>query len=150
MKRLKEIFISITAAACLFSCLPVSAADEIAVWIDNALIVSDVSAQIINDRAMLPFRAIFEELDADVDWNGEYQIITAVKGTTVLNLRIDKPIMVRINLKTQKTEQITLAVPPQIVNDRTMVPVRAVAEALDASVDWEPESRTVKISTQEE
>lgn len=38
-------------------------------------------------------------------------------------------------------------VPPQIVGDRVMVPVRAVAEALGANVDWEASTRTVRISS---
>lgn len=148
MKKIKSLLISL-AAVCLFSAA-VFAEGEITVLVDNAAVESDVPAQIISDRAMLPFRAIFEKFGADVDWDGEYQIITAVKGTTVLNLRIDKPIMVRIDLETQEMEQVTLDVPPQILNDRTMVPVRAVAEALEANVDWDPNGRVVKINSREE
>lgn len=148
MKKIRGLLISL-AAACLFNAA-VFAEGEITVLVDNTAVESDVPAQIISDRAMLPFRAIFEKFGADVDWDGEYQIITAVKGATVLNLRIDKPIMVRIDLDTQEMEQITLDVPPQIVNDRTMVPVRAVMEALEANVDWDPNGRVVKINSREE
>ena len=42
-------------------------------------------------------------------------------------------------------EEITLDVPAQVVNDRTMIPLRAVAEALDAKVDWVGELRRVVI-----
>ena len=45
------------------------------------------------------------------------------------------------------TNSNALDVPPQIVNDRVMVPLRFVAEALDAYVDWEPNSRTVRVTS---
>lgn len=42
-------------------------------------------------------------------------------------------------------QEITPDVPPEVVNGRTMVPVRWVAEALGAKVDWDPISQTVKV-----
>jgi len=42
-------------------------------------------------------------------------------------------------------QEIKPDVPPQIVNDRTMVPVRWVAEALGAEVKWEAETSSVVI-----
>ncbi len=149
MKQMKILLSSFIAAAVLSCTVPALAEDTITVLVDDAAVVSDVPAQLINDRAMLPFRAILEKLGADVDWNGDYQIVTAVKGKTILNLRIDKPIMVRIDLETQEAEQISLDVSPQIIADRAMVPVRAISEALDAAVDWDQETQTVRIDTQE-
>jgi len=40
--------------------------------------------------------------------------------------------------------QVSFDVPPQIIGDRTMVPVRAIFEALGATVEWIPETKTVK------
>ncbi|MBQ7794742.1 MAG: hypothetical protein IJ366_09545 [Clostridia bacterium] len=40
----------------------------------------------------------------------------------------------------------TLDVPPQIVNERTLVPVRFIAESLDCNVFWEPNTYTVTIT----
>lgn len=39
-------------------------------------------------------------------------------------------------------QEIDSDVAPQIIKDRTMVPVRWVAEALGADVRWEPQSKT--------
>lgn len=41
---------------------------------------------------------------------------------------------------------ITLDVPPKVVNSRTLVPVRAVAEAYGCDVKWEQHSQTVIIT----
>lgn len=43
--------------------------------------------------------------------------------------------------------EITPDVPPQIINGRAMVPLRAVAEALDAGVWWDDATRTVTVSS---
>lgn len=42
--------------------------------------------------------------------------------------------------------EIAADTPPQIVEGRTLVPVRAVAEALGASVKWDPATQTVTIA----
>lgn len=44
-------------------------------------------------------------------------------------------------------DKITLDVPPKIVNDRTLVPVRAVAESFGVSVEWDGATQTVILST---
>ena len=124
--------------------------NKVTVIMDGEEVDSDVPAMIIDDRTMLPFRAILEEFGADVDWNAEYEIITAIKAETILMMRIDKPIMVKTNLVDGVTEQIELDVVPQIVDDRSLVPVRAVSEALDAQVGWDAETRTVTIDSRGE
>lgn len=127
-----------------------SADNKVTVIMDGAEIVSDVPAMIINDRAMLPFRAVLESFGTDVDWNEEYRLITAVREETVLTLMLDKFIMVKMNLLEETAEQIELDAAPQIVDERTLVPVRAVAEALDAEVGWDADTRTVTILSMEE
>lgn len=89
---------------------------------------------------LVPFRAIFEALNAEVEWNGETQTVTASKGDVVLSFQIGKQEMY-INGK-----MVQLDVLPQIVNGRTLVPIRAISEGLGASVDWNNEMKTVMIN----
>lgn len=42
-------------------------------------------------------------------------------------------------------KDITLDVPAQLINDRTLVPVRAIAEAFGCNVDWNGNTQTVTI-----
>jgi Copper amine oxidase N-terminal domain. len=86
-------------------------------------------------------RKIFESLGAAVDWNETTQTITATKDDTKIVMQISKNDM-QVNDKT-----ITLDVPPQIIDDRTLVPVRAVAESFDADVSWDNEKQVVSITT---
>lgn len=153
MKKIKKLLIFIAVLCTIGGNLCVNAEEatyenEVTVIMDGEEIVSDVPAMIINDRAMLPFRAVLESFGADVDWNSDYEIITAVRAETVLSLRLNKVIMVKTNLKDTSSEQIELDTAPQIIDSRTFVPVRAVSEALNAKVSWDAENRIVIIDSQ--
>ncbi len=100
----------------------------------------DVHPQIINDRTMVPMRAIFEELGATVEWDGETQTVTSVKDETVINLTIGVPAIIIDGVEK------ALDVAPVIIDGRTLVPVRAVSEAFKLSVDWDGEIKTVIIT----
>lgn len=101
----------------------------------------DTKPFIEDGRTLVPMRAIFEALGATVDWDAENRRVTAkdpAKNTTIV-LTIDSNEMLVGN------EKIELDVPAKIVNDRTVVPVRAIAESLGCNVTWDGDSRTVYI-----
>ena len=100
----------------------------------------DVPPQIINDRTMVPMRAIFEALGYSVDWNEQDRRITAVKNGSNITMQADSTAMY------YNDELINLDTAPVIINDRTLVPVRAVSESSGYAVKWDEDSRTVYIS----
>lgn len=101
----------------------------------------DQGACIINDRTLVPMRSIFEALGANVKWLHKYRIVAASKDDIDIFMRID-------DMEYYVGEELKkLDVPPQIVNDRTMIPARAVAEALNCTVSWDNATRTVVIKT---
>ena len=102
-----------------------------------------VNAQIINDRTMVPMRKIFELLGLTVDWDGENRIVTGEKGDTKITLQIDNPIVKKE--VAGKEEEITLDAAPTIVDDRTLVPLRFIAESIDKQVGWDNDNRTAII-----
>ena len=104
--------------------------ESITVYAGNERVDFDVEPIIENDRALVAMRAIFEELDADVEWDGSTSTVTAISGDTTVKLQIDSDIMI-VN-----DEAVHVDAPARIVSDRTMVPLRAVSEALDADVEW--------------
>ncbi len=99
----------------------------------------DVPPQIINSRTMVPMRKIFESLGAEVEWNGETKTVTAKIDETVVTMQIDNCTM------SVNGEEILLDVPPQLINDRTIVPIRAASEGLGAHVEWYDITKTVSI-----
>lgn len=114
--------------------------DEVTVTVDNETVSFDQIPLIINGRTLAPLRAIFEKLGATVDWNGETKTITAVKNDTTITLQIDNSEMYK------NGTAIALDTAPQIIGERTLVPVRAISEAFDCNVDWNNDTHTVIIT----
>ena len=105
-----------------------------------------VEAQIINDRTMVPFRKIFNELgvnDENIKWDGETRTIVAQKEDTVIKLQIENKIAEkRVG---DVVTKITLDQAPIISNNRTLVPLRFIAESLGKTVAWDSSNKTAII-----
>lgn len=162
MKILKSIVILCCITAMLVGIVPVLAQDDnvipreyldsegqrdiqvATVYLDGKEMVFDVPAQIINDRTMVPMRAIFEAFEADVKWDGSTQTVTAIKGETKIVLTIGS------STAYVGENAITLDVPAMLINDRTLVPLRFVSESLGADVQWDGEKKAVTITTKKE
>ena len=101
----------------------------------------DVNPVIENSRTLVPFRKIFEALDCAVSYTKENgaQVVTANRGNKWITLEIGK------NEITVDGETKKLDVAPKIVNGRTLVPLRAISEGLDCTVDWSADTKTVDI-----
>ena len=108
---------------------------------DGKKINSDVAPYIKNDRTLAPIRAILEALGMEVEWDGETKTAIAVKGDISIKITIDSNIAI-VNGKEQ-----TLDVPAEVTQNRTFVPVRFFAEALNLIVDWNGNSKTVIIKS---
>ena len=96
---------------------------------------------------MLPMRSIFEKLGAVVTWVGADQLIFATKGNTFITLKIGVPQMSVQTTESTENKITELDTAPFIENDYTLVPVRAIAESLNANVEWNGETKTVAITT---
>lgn len=117
------------------------ATDEIKILVDGEQVKADVPPIIVGDRTLVPFRAIFEALGAEVTWAPETRTATGVRGDVTVDIQIDNPIM-KVN-----GADVELDVSAQIVDDRTLVPVRAISESFNADVEWDPDTRTVTVTT---
>lgn len=139
MKKITSIILITLVTLC--SCLVVSASNEtISVLVDTVKVNFDVEPQIIDGRTMVPVRAIFDSLGAVVKWDGNNQMVTAKKGNTTIELQIGNSVMKKNN------QTIVLDVPPQVIDGRTLIPARAVAESFSCLVDYVPETRTVVVT----
>ncbi len=103
---------------------------EILITIDGVKLNTDVPPLLLNNRVMVPFRAIFEAMGAEVQWDANTQGVT---GTTV-----DLAVELTVNQHEAYVngKAYTLDVAPIIEDNRVLVPIRFVAEALKASVSW--------------
>ena len=117
-------------------------APEITIKIDGKTMVpKDMPAVSIDGRTVLPMRQIATELGCEVVWNEEAQQVYVINDDYTLVFTIDK------NMGYQNGKEFTMDVPPMIVNSRTMLPVRALATALDLDIKWDDATRTVNIAT---
>lgn len=112
---------------------------DISVTVNGYNLICDQPPVIIQGRTLVPLRAIFEALGAEVVWNPKTRTVFSFMGGTDVKLTIDNKTMYR------NGAPIKLDVPGQIVNNRTMVPARAVAEAYRCRVDWSGLCRNVSV-----
>lgn len=114
--------------------------DEITVIVNGKKVIFDQKPIISEGRTLVPLRAIFEALKADVQWDEETKTVTSLRGETKISLQIGSN-----NMYVNDAAKV-LDVPAQIVNSRTLVPVRAISEAFGAKVEWSGETKTVTIT----
>lgn len=124
---------------------------DVSVLVDNRNVYFSDQAPIIeSDRVLVPLRGVFEAMGASVEWNGDERSVTinTYDNRIRLILTIDNQDMTRIYFTTVKDTDITtvnLDVAPTIVNDRTMIPLRAISDSMNSIVNWDPDTYTVKI-----
>ena len=117
------------------------AAQNIKVYLDGQQMSFSVQPRIEYGTTLVPMRAIFEALGADVQYNGYEKKITATKNDTI--------IILYLNSKTAYVNNTVniLDVPAKAINGVTLVPLRFVSESLNANVDWNGSTQTITIST---
>ena len=90
-----------------------------------------VQPVVLDGRTLVPVRFIAESFGATVGWEGETQTVTVQLGDTTITLQIGSRDM------TVNGKKTTLDVTAQTINDRTLIPLRAIAEALGKTVFWD-------------
>jgi len=113
---------------------------EVNVMVNGNLIEEYNTIPIILDsRTLVPVRDIFERLGAEISWSDPERKVTITKDNDIIILFIDR------NKAYRNSTAFELDVAPKIVNDYTMIPVRAVSEAFDCDVNWIESERVVSI-----
>ncbi len=112
---------------------------NVTVKVNDAEVAFDQKPMIINGRTLVPLRAIFEALNADVLWDGATSTVTAKKDNTEISLTIGSN-QLYVNGIAKEID-----VPAMIVSERTIVPARAISEAFNCQVNWEAQSQTITV-----
>ena len=117
---------------------------------DANMMVNGISAEIDpgrgtvpvieNDRTLLPVRSIVEAVGGSVEWKQETQTAELVYNDTVIRLVINSS-TAYVNDAAQMIDTA-----PVIINDRTMLPIRFIAENFGFDVGWEQETQMVTIT----
>jgi hypothetical protein len=117
-------------------------ADSIKVFVDSKPVRFPTGQPMEwNGHVMVPLRGVFEELGATVEWDQAAQMVTIHKESTTIKMTVGQAHA----LKNEET--IVTNVRSILRNGTTYIPLRFLAESLDATVHWEGASRSVHIST---
>ncbi len=135
------LMIAINVVALLFWQGNPVQAESIKIIVHGNELQPDVPPMMIEGRVMVPLKAIFDAVKVDsVIWDDQTKTVVAAKGENVIVLQINDK-MALIN-----DGPIELDVAPQIINGRTMVPARFIAESLDLDVQWLNDEKTVVVT----
>lgn len=99
----------------------------------------DTPPVIKQGRTLIPVRAVSEAMGAAVEWNDEEKIVTITKDEIVITLNLAE------NKVFVGEEEYSLDVSAEVMNNRTMVPLRFIAEQLGLNVEWDEELQTIEI-----
>lgn len=115
--------------------------DDITIYVDNELVVLDTNPVITNNRTLVPLRGVLEKLGATVDWNKETKQVIVKNDVMEILLETDNNAVLvdgRVNFMDTKS---------LLVDDRTLVPLRFLAETLGYDVKWNGETHRIDINS---
>lgn len=142
MKKLLTLLLALL----MLMCSVTAAESEIKIIVNGDAVECDVAPIIKDGRTLLPVRAICQAIGASVSWDGATSTVTAKgfdykmvmqAGNKTLSLIFDGNEDDAVNFECE--------VPPEIIDGRIMLPLRAMCEALDFDVAWDGAERKVTI-----
>ena len=103
------------------------------------VVFTDQGPIIINDQTFVPVREVFETLGFQVGWEDETKTVTLSGNGHVINIFIGETSFI--------VDQSTfvLTEPAQIINGRTMLPLRGILGRVGYHLNWNEATRTIEI-----
>lgn len=92
-----------------------------------------------NNRTLVPIRIVTEALGGQVEWHSNEQSITIQYNNHQIELKLNSTNVI------VDGEQTVIDVPPQVVKNRTLVPIRFISEAFDMIVDYDSNTQCISI-----
>lgn len=100
----------------------------------------DTPPVIKSGRTLIPVNGVASSLGAQVSWDDDDDKVIIRRGNDVIEFEINDDSM-KVNGRS-----VNLEVPAQIINNRTVIPLRALIESMNLSVEWDPATETIVIS----
>ena len=154
MKKIISAVMALAVAASV-SCVAFAETDSSITVNGRQIIFFEEQAPVIkNDRLYVPVRRVLETMGEKVSWDELTRTVTvdSKDNLTKLKLTIDNPEVTKYTFKSvlyADKETVMSDVAPVIINDRTMLPIRVIAESLGARVDWDENTYETTITTKE-
>ncbi len=145
---MKKFIIALLAVAIIATILvfPAFAADDVTVLVNGTAVSFDQPPVIVSGRTLVPARAVFEFIGASVYWdetaNGGYVSVVTNNTSVVLEVNRENPVSY---MTVDNIIKVALDVPASVISGRTLVPLRAIGDALSCKVGWDGETRTATV-----
>ncbi len=141
MLKLKRL-VAVLCGLIIISSTSVSAEQSITVKLDGENVeFSDAKPVVKDNRTLIPLRGLFENMGYEITWDAKLKAATLSKDGNTITIRSNK------NYITVNNIQTTIDVAAEIIDGSMMIPLRAVADATGAEVNWDSSTRTVEIIT---
>jgi len=118
-------------------------ASDVTVYLDGVELVYTLEAKptIINDRTMVPIRETANQLGIEVaDYNPETRTMTLINGASTIMHTLNTDFII-------KDGEVEYYTNSTVIENRSLMPIRMLASAINAYVDWEDDTKSVIIST---
>ncbi len=142
--KLRKLFTAMAVTLSVFALSGVLANaenDVVSVTVDNQAVEFDQNPVIIEGHTLVPVRAVFEKAGATVTWDQPTQTATITKDDYIVTIKYGESFLYK------NGQPIALEQPADVINNRTMIPVRAIAEAMDFAVTWDGHHSLILVST---
>lgn len=120
----------------------ISLAQNVNLYLENEEVHMPISPILENGRTLVPMRAIFEKVGADVSWDQDTKTVIAHKNDITIKLPIGA------NNAFVNENIIDLDVSAKVVDGNTLVPIRFVAETLGFNTDWDNNTYSVLLDSE--
>ena len=138
---MKKIVVSLLVLTMLlFIPVPALADADIDITIDGEEYIFTPPPFIVEGRTLVPMRAFFEALSAQVDWEPDTRTAIGMRDGITVRIPIDS------TEPTVNGQVVSIAVPARIVDSRTFIPLRFVGEAFGDDVQWDGTTRAITIN----
>lgn len=144
---MKKWFKILCICLLLVACAPAQAqASDYHILINNQELYTSTPPVIRNGRVLLPLRAIGEAMECEVIWVDGTQTANLRNDTTIISMQIGNTMISKVKRTDQSNVTIVETdVAPALINGSTYVPLRALAESLDAVVGWDASTQTAMV-----
>ena len=140
--KFKAMLCAAAAAVMMFAGTAAMAEEDVVtVMVDNEKVEFDQNPIILDGTTLVPIRAVFEKAGAQVDWDGNTRTATLVKGDYTVTITVGDSALYK------NGQAVSLSVSAIVYNDRILIPVRAIGEAMDFDINWDGFHSTVFVGT---
>ena len=144
MKTCKKLIAAVLAIVLVFIVMPTTAVhanEPITIIVDGEEVMFTVQKPIIVDNHVLvPVREMFEHMGFNTYWDPDERVATLTNGYSIIVIPLDESSFI------VDGEIFTPEIPQQIINNRLMLPVAAIAEAIGTSADFDGVNRVAIIT----